>query len=465
MRRFLLVAALAVPLSPASNAATTQPTRVNALQPPPVIVRSRSDAVAPGYLFVAPKSFGASALGILDGRGRFVWVDAIPNGEQATDFRVQSYRGQPVLTWWQGKGFGGLTSGADYIMDSSYRVIATLHPDSGLDLDGHEFRLTPEGTALTLSYHVVPYDLSSVGGPRDAQVTEGVIEELAVPSGHVLWQWHSLDHVPVVDSYFPVESPYDYFHVNSISYDTDGNLLLSARGTSTVYKIDRRNGVVIWRLGGKRSDFVFGPGARFTGQHDAIAAAPDVIRLFDNGTDGATQTEPQSRVIWINLDEARRIATLARQLTHPKVVLSQSQGNAETLANGDTLVGWGSAGEVSEFDPQGKLLFDAQLVGRDTYRAYRLEWSGKPDVPPLATARRSRRRALVVHAIWNGATGVAHWKILTGGTAAKLVAVRTVPWNGFDTTAKLTSRARYAKVVALDSSGTAIGESPIVLVR
>jgi hypothetical protein len=378
---------------------------------------------------------------------------------------VQSYRGQPVLTWWQGKGFGGLTSGANYIMDSSYRVIATLHPDSGLGLDGHEFRLTPDGTALTLSYRVVPYDLSSVGGPKDGQVTEGVIEELAVPSGHVLWQWHSLDHVPVADSYLPVESPYDYFHLNSISFDTDGNLLVSARGTSTVYKIDRRSGAVIWRLGGKRSDFIFGPGARFTGQHDAIAAASGVIRLFDNGSDGVTQTEPQSRVVWIRLDEAARTATLARQLTHPNVVLSQSQGNAETLANGDTLVGWGSAGEVSEFDPQGKLLFDAQLVGRDTYRAYRFEWEGKPDAPPRATARRSGRRALVVHAIWNGATSVVRWRILAGSIAGKLVAARTIAWNGFDTAVELRSRARYAKVVALESGGAAIGESTIVRVR
>src|SRR6266542_1348901 len=121
-------------------------------------------------------------------------------------------------------------------------------------------------------YHAVPYDLSSVGGPVDGKVFDGIVQEIDVATGRVLFEWHSLDHVPLTDSYQPLPSspgaPWDYFHINSINLDSDQNLLISARHTWAIYKIDRRTGDVIWRLGGKESDFALGPGAAFAWQHD-----------------------------------------------------------------------------------------------------------------------------------------------------------------------------------------------------
>jgi Arylsulfotransferase (ASST) len=435
-------------------------------QSPTLTVLKRSDSDAPGDLFIAPKSFGSSFAEIVTDRGRPVWVDAIPNGDQATDFRVQSYGGHPVLTWWQGKGLGGQSQGVDYVMDSSYHVVATIRGGGGFDPDGHEFRLTQDGTALLTCYHLVPYDLSALGGAKDARVIEGVIEDVDVATGQVRWRWRSLDYVPPSDSYLPVDLTYDYFHINSINFDTDGDLLVSARGTSTVYKLDRDTGKIIWRLGGKRSDFALGSGARFTGQHDAAAAGPNMIRLFDNGTDGANQQEPRSRVIWIQLNQAAHTAELAKQITHPNPILAQSQGNAQPLDNGDTLVGWGSTGHFSEFDPNGNLLFDAQLLGHDNYRAYRYSWNGEPDTPPTAAASRGPRTT-TIHAIWNGATQVAQWQIRAGRTKNKLALVRTIPWNGLDTQVKLRSRntMRYVQVTGLDRAGTTLSSSTITRVK
>src|SRR5205085_11407191 len=194
-----------------------------------------------------------------------------------TDFRVQSYRGSPVLTWWQGTGFGGHDSGVDYVVDTSYHVIGSVRAANGVDPGGHEFLLTSAGTALIASYHTVPYDLSAVGGPASGEVTEGVVREVDVATGGVLFEWHSLDHVPISESSAAVDSPYDYFHINAVNVDNDGNLLISGRHTSTVFKVDRRDGHVLWRLGGKRSDFAFGPGAAFAWQHDPLAAGPNPI--------------------------------------------------------------------------------------------------------------------------------------------------------------------------------------------
>ena len=446
----------------ASGRLTRRRARPPATQTAPrLAVLRRSSLDAPGYVLVAPKD-GAGQPGpeIVDDRGRPVWFHPLSHGDQASDFRVQRYGGEPVLTWWQGSGFGGVSSGVNYIADSSYRVVATVHAGNGLGADGHEFALTPQGTALITIDREVPYDLSSVGGPKDGRVDDGIVQEIDVASGRVLFEWHSLDHVPLDESYAPVESPYDYFHINAVNLDGDGNLLISGRHTWAVYKIDRSTGAIRWRLGGKKSDFLLGPGAQFAWQHNPLPARPDTIRLFDNESDGSSRVLSHSRVIWIHLDAAAKTATLVKEIAHPLGVSAASQGNAEGLDNGNTFVGWGQLGRVSEFDPQGKLLFDAVLPGTyNTYRGYRAGWTGRPDTHPTATAWTNKNGTTTVHAVWNGATEVAAWRVLVGPRTTALTPVRKAPWNGLDTTLKIRGVPHEVEVVALDAQGHVIGRS------
>jgi hypothetical protein len=429
--------------------------------PPRLNVLRRSSLDGPGYVLIAPKH-GSTAVGpeIVDDHGRPVWFHPASNGDEATDFRVQRYGGQPVLTWWEGRGLAGSGAGVDYVADGSYRVIATVHAGNGLEADGHEFLLTPQGTALITIYHEVPYDLSPVGGPADGMAVDGIVQEIDVASGRVLFEWHSLDHVGIGESYLPVDSPYDYFHINAVNLDNDGNLLISGRHTWTVYKVDRRSGQILWRLGGRRSDFSLGPGVPFAWQHNPLAAGENTIRLFDNETDGSNSVSPHSRVIWIHVDAANATATLVKAITHPVGLSAQSQGNAQALENGDTFVGWGQLGRVSEFDPQGNLLFDTYLPGGDdTYRAYRATWTGQPETHPTATAWTNADGSTTVHAIWNGATGVAAWRVLAGSKPSSLVPTRTASWNGLDTRIKIRGLPSEVKVVALDATGNVLGMS------
>jgi hypothetical protein len=420
-------------------------------------VLKRSSLDAHGYVFVAPKQgLGAQGPEIFDDRGRPVWFRS--GADLATDFRVQRFGGQPVLTWMDAVGVG-------YIVDSSYHVIATVHAGNGLDADGHEFVLTPQGTALVTIAHEVPYDLSAIGGPKDGSVIEGVVQEIDVATGRVLFEWHSLDHVPLDESHLPLSAdlPYDYFHINAVNLDNDGNLLISGRHTWTVYKVDRRTGQILWRLGGTRSDFKLGPGVRFAWQHNPLPAGPNLIRLFDNETNGSDTVAPHSRVIWISLDTISSTATLVKAFAHPGGLLVPSQGNAQALDNGDTFVGWGQRGRVSEFDPQGKLLFDAVLPGgNDTYRAYRADWTGRPSTRPTAIAWTNANGSTTVHALWNGATEVATWRVLGGRTASTLVRIRTAGWNGLDTTITIRAAPRQIEVVAVDARGAVIGRSRTV---
>ncbi len=73
--------------------------------------------------------------------------------------------------------------------------MARVRAGNGYDGDHHEFLITPEDTALFTIYHKVPMDLSSVGGPKEGTVLDGIVQEVDIETGEVLFEWHSLDHV------------------------------------------------------------------------------------------------------------------------------------------------------------------------------------------------------------------------------------------------------------------------------
>lgn len=441
----------------------------------PVTVSQNSSQVADGLIFLTPNPIGQLPAGtvpstgpeIVDGQGRPVWFMPIPFGWIAADLRVQTYQGNPVLTWAEGPGFQNTVPGSntDYICDLNYNVIATVQAGNGLNADEHEFQLTPEGTALITAYNNVPMDLSSVGGPADGIVQEGVAQEIDVATGAVLLEWHSLDHVALSESYAPVPtapgSVYDYFHINSVKLDADGNILISSRHTWTVYKVNRTTGAVIWRLGGKLSDFTLGSGLPFAWQHDVEAVDSTTLRIFDNESNG-TPVLPYSRVIWVTHDDTAMTASVIRSIDQPQGLSVPAEGDGQALANADTFVGWGVLGRFSEFDPNGNLLFDASLPSQyNCYRAYRFTWSGMPSTSPTATAQFGAGGTTTVHAVWNGATQVATWSVLGGASPAALSPVASAAWNGLDTAIAVAGSVDYVQVVALDASGNTLASSAV----
>jgi len=435
------------------------------LRPPVVTVTAQSAAVASGDEFLAPYTGpGQAGPMILDQSGSLVWFKPLPRNTSATNFRVQEYGGKPVLTWWQGDisvhGFG---LGEDEIADSTYTDIARVKAGNGLQADLHDFQLTPQGTALITAYHPILCNLSSAGGPADGGVTDSVVQEIDVRSGLVMYEWTSLDHVGLAESYEPASrsttaSPFDFFHINSINLDADSSLLISARNTWATYDVDAQTGQIVWRLGGRHSSFTMGPGTRTAWQHDPRELADGSFSIFDNGA--SPPVHGQSRGIVLSLDTQHRTATLISQITHSPPLVADSQGNLQTLANGDWFVGWGQLPDFSEFTAGGELLFDAHLPAHtQSYRSFRFTWTGTPAHAPTFAVQPTSPGPGTVYASWNGATLLAGWRVSAGATPSTLQPVAQAVRSGFETAIPLPAGTVGPDVTvqALDASGAVIG--------
>jgi Arylsulfotransferase (ASST) len=435
------------------------------LQASAVTIIRQTGPTAPGDFFLAPQ-IGPVQYGpeIVDARGNLVWSQPAPANDEVTDFETQTYFGRPVLTWWQGNVNGGCGRGVDVVYNTSYEQVATVRAANGQMADLHEFRITPANTALITAYYPVYWDTSSVHGPKRRITLDGVVQEIDIRTGLVLFQWDSLDHVPVSDAYVGLPGPkmaFDYFHVNSVDLDDDGNLILSARNTWAAYKISHQNGAILWTLGGKRSSFEMGPGTQFAFAHDVrVRSSHDLfISLFDDG--GGPPTIHGSRGLKLFLDFRHKKVTLAGQYPASPSLPTLIEGNAQQLPDQHYLVGWGSQPYFSEFTANGRQILLGRFVdGNASYRIYRFPWYGSPQQPPsIATSARGTR--MVVYASWNGATAVLAWRVLAGGAPNTLAPTATKADQGFET-AILSRAGRYVAVQALGAKGRVLTQSATV---
>lgn len=429
---------------------------------PKLAIWKQSDALlADGHLFATPQTDQFSPA-IYDTDGMLIWSH--PGGGAGTDFRVQQYEGRPVLTYWTGTSQYGNGQGHGVILDNSYQPIAHVYAQGGLQADLHEFELTDAGTALITSYPPVRADLTSVGGKTGGWMFDCHIQEIDIATSRLLLDWRASDHIPLTESYVALGSDggtaptaYDPYHLNAISADSDGTLLLSARHTHTVYSLDRTSGAIRWRLGGKKSDFAVDADAAFAWQHHARRQSADEISMFDNHVNTSKGT---SRGLVLSIDESAKTATLKQEYADRSHV-GFAMGSTQLLGNGNVLVGWGTQPYATEFTADGTPVWEASGLGADCYRVAKSTWVGQPKADPdIATVTDPSGR-LRVSASWNGATEVASWRILSGATNDSLSAVATIPKDGFETTSTIDGAA-FVQVLALDANGTSLGSSTVV---
>jgi hypothetical protein len=426
------------------------------------VVTPAADGVARGSVFLAVKRGpGQDGPMIVDDRGRPIWFHAVPAGKTATAFQVQRYRGRPVLTWWEGNTHLGHGHGVYVVMDNHYRVIRRVRTVASELGDHHDFQLTARGTALMTLYVERPADLSRVGGPADGTIVDSRIQEVDVATGRLLWEWRAADHFDVAEGMTrpKTDKPHDFFHVNSVEPAPDGDVIVSARNMHAVYKLDKATGRVVWKLGGKDSDFKQSRRARFAFQHDARLQPDGTLTLFDN--EATPPKAEQSRLLRLRLDRRAGTARVVRVWKHPDGLLAGAEGNVQTLPNGNVFASYGPEERVSEFSRDGRLLLDLALpAGADSYQAFRFPWRGRPLDKPAVAARRRGERRTTVWASWNGATLVRRWRVLAGPKRGELRPIgRPLRRTGFETALRVHTKARFVAVRAIGPNGRPLRSS------
>lgn len=410
---------------------------------------------APGYLFASSKGPGRGGPTIYANDGSVIW-NKPETVADSHNFHVVTVQGKKRLVYFRGTWLVyGLDPRGEYVMlDEHYREVGRIRTNATNAPGLHELQITPEGTALVGAYTPV---IRVVQG-RPVVVYDYVVQEVDFQRDHkILFEWRALDHIPLSQSHLPVPGPlgiYDYFHGNSIEVMPDGDLLISARHTWSIYKVSRKDGRVLWTFG-KPADGTGSFGTELLGsdlgwfcyQHDARVEADGTISLFDNGNGGPGCGHP-SRGLKVRLDEAARTATVVADVRHRPDISATFGGDISTQPNGNRLVSWGETQRVTEFDPAGRPVLDMNF-GQINYRVYRSVWQGFPLDPPTAVRDGTR---LVVS--WNGATEVASWQLLGGPDENNLRPVGSpVARAGFETSLAVPTGTAAVGVQALDAAG------------
>ncbi|KAJ5788770.1 hypothetical protein N7457_003760 [Penicillium paradoxum] len=434
----------------------------------------------PRYTFLAPRGDSVAHPGpmILNSAGELVWTQWNPGTTQ--DFKLQRYKGEDYLTYWQGSMSDGYGRGSWYMLDSTYTQKYVVSPIGIYDGDLHDFQITSNNTALLMIYDPIPMDLSSIGGPKLGWVYDGVFQEVNIETGELLFQWRASEFYALADSYIPVgeagqrrTKAYDHSHINSVDKDDQGRYLVSMRHLHTVACIDGTTGKLLWSLGGKRNSFTDASGGAATGfswQHDARWQGSNRLSLFDNAAHNNDNLSAVSRGMLVDLDMGAWTATLSQSFNHPHDMMAVSQGNMQLLDTGNVLVGWGHSAAFTEFSPEGNVLCNTHFgasafftFGRVvSYRVFKFDWVGHPlTTPDSALTPES------VFVSWNGATEVAGWRVEAwdGHDIRNMTftAVDQVPRDGFETEIRLTSEVNsFFRVRAINSDGDSLGVTDLL---
>ncbi len=280
------------------------------------------------------------------------------------------------------RGFGGYAHGIVYIMDENLNIIDSVQCDNGYFADIHEFLYLPNGHKVLIAYVSKMMDLSQLvpGGNPNAKVIGGMIQELD-RNNNVIFEWLTWDYVDITETYQSLSANNIGFdHINAVEVDYDGNFLASFRHLNQIIKIDRIDGKIIWRLGGKKNEFEFidenpkNDPLYFNNQHDIRRLPNGNIMIYDNGN----SRQPQySRVAEYELDEINKTARLVWEYRRNPEIFGQALGSAQRLPNGNTLVSWGSfltpKIDITEVTPDKTTVLELSFpIGTVTYRAFKM---------------------------------------------------------------------------------------------
>ncbi|KAK5110420.1 hypothetical protein LTR85_001030 [Meristemomyces frigidus] len=458
-----------------------------------------ANRVTPGYWFVAPyasivqqtqpkRYYQACQTGpaIYDGAGNLVWSGACEFRNQNTcDFRPFRSNGSDhlsaILYGWEldRKGRG-------IIMDSSYEVSHSINvPRAERSMNMHEMQMANDGkTAMYIIHKSDWVDISELS-PFGIQEEAGWVfnigfREVEIDTGKALFEWWALDHVPLSTSSVEIDgldgpppAGWNFFHMNSVDKNADGDYMISARYTDCIYKISGTDGHIIWRLGGDESSFAL-DAFNFSKQHDARFieqnATTTVISFLDNASDGVnnvTSDVSTSYLVALETSVTPMVARVIRRWSRPDGHLSHARGNFQLLPNGNAFTAWSGNAYITEHAFDGDLVMEAGFASERfvTYRSYKHNFTGHPSEPPTLKAyaygTSPATSTTVCYVSWNGATEVDSWDFYRNNSASEPIG--RAQKTGFETMFQATGYYPDVYAQAISASGQVLGRSSVQL--
>jgi hypothetical protein len=318
-------------------------------------------APQPGFIVFSAGLYGL----VIDRTGRVVWYKLFPPGGPGLNFMAQ-----PTGTY-----VGRLTTPDPADVDPMVEVDAAgdvgrnMRCASSRLLRFHDMILLADGTWWMMCDDTRAMDLTAFGGVATAAVTGTTVQHLSA-TGALLFEWNPFDHFLITDqdSVDRLGTSVNWTHGNSFDLDTDGNLLVSFRSLSEITKINAQTGAVIWRMGGRRNQFVYAgaAGAGFSRQHNLRVIGPGRFIVLDNM--GSTDTRFERYLV----DTGTMTATLEQSYSAAPAVQTAIGGSVQQEAPDRFLVSFGTQGRVEEFDLSGTTLWKINGNAGYVFRAQRI---------------------------------------------------------------------------------------------
>jgi uncharacterized protein YndB with AHSA1/START domain len=288
---------------------------------------------------------------LMDGHGVPVWWR---RGGAAPFNSLLLPDGNLAWTRWYGDPFGMRDASAWEVHRLDGSLVRTLRT-LGSPTDTHDMEPLPNGNFLLLTYRLRrDAALAPYGGEGTGNVMDGELQELT-PAGKLVWSWSSRDHIKPSETTHSIgrtlpdgTGAFDVFHLNSAVPDGHGGLVISARHTDSVYRLDRATGAVTWKLGGtKRPQSLRVEGdprsPTLRRQHDARVLPDGTVTVFDNRSGIGSP-----RAVRFRIDASSHTARWLEQATDPESGPSGSEGSARRLPGGHWVVSWGGTKVMSE---------------------------------------------------------------------------------------------------------------------
>ena len=340
-----------------------------------------------GYLLCAPfqvNNWRNGQIRIIDMQGRTVFERHFRG--MVYDFRQWVLQGNTYYTYiindsnaYHIPGIA-LTAGHAVLLDSNLNFIKNiyLHPSHGLNapknlgLDLHDIILLSPDHYFTMA--VYPHKVSNIPDAiphhKSVTVASTVIQE--VNQGKLVWQWDASKFAEFYAAsnrhnvFTDTTTVQDYMHIDAMTLDpTDSNLICSFRDLNQVIKINRSTGEIVWRFGGKNSDFNLQSLDTFLGQHHITVTGKNSFMLLNNGD---SLLRNRSSIVTFNIEERTKKITSYKAYPLPSAFIKQM--GSVTKVGDNFLVGGGTAKYIVEIDKKtGKATFEL-TANQPTYRVY-----------------------------------------------------------------------------------------------